>query len=542
MGLINPKIGDEKIGNFDITVHRMVDVYTDSSAEAERHVELSLVLESGNSGGKQRVALSELSSEDWNKSNPHAIFDPKFPVTKANRYITNAIQQELDGLPVEKIYLLSHPGVYKINGEAVFCTGVEVIRPPAGTTPVSKIELGPMSLHLNFDSDVSEEEAAAETLNLIALFPNPGRIILSQVLVFLMRQIYEDAGVRPSFGVFLYGRTGTQKTTLASFLIQIYNRSEGIVEPTRLNTSLASAVEMLMDTVDQVKIFDDLFPSDSGQVRKKQEETLSEITRYIGDGTIPTRMRGGMVREGHPKCGVLFTGEYLIGEGSDAARLLPVKMTKPDTTALRRFQERPLILSTFYRNFILWFIENYDGVVAYLKEWLDEYRKTDLGVHDRLRETHFFLNTAYSLLLEYCGEKSVLEEADVRRFHSSFAGLLTQLVCEQNKRVSPTTSHPTAQGHVLERIRELYRGGEFSIPEDKKQFDYQYHYGVIHKECLCLWHKALPHFFPSSKIEDIVCELDEQGALVKGNDGSPKRKISDAHGNFFYCIPLSCLS
>ena len=339
---------------------------------------------------------------------------------------------------------------------------------------------------------------------------------------------------------FLYGRTGTQKTTIASFLTQVYNRREGIVELTRLNASRASAVELLMDAVDEVQVFDDLFPADSKQVRKSQEEVLFEITRYIGDGTIPARMKGGKVREGRPTCGVLFTGEYLIGKGSDAARLLPVEMMKPDTCALRDFQEQPLIVSTFYRNFISWFIENYDRAVAYLKEWLEEYRKTDLGVHDRLRETHFFLNTAYSLLLEYCGEKGILIETEMLEFHSSFVELLNQLVHEQNERVSPPATASATPGNALERIRELYRSRQLSIANDKRKFDDEHHDGVIHRDCLCLRPQALLHFFPSRDINDVAHELEREEALIKGRDGLAK-KISAIHGKFCYCIPLNRL-
>lgn len=397
-----------------------------------------------------------------------------------------------------------------------------------------------MSQRLDFDPDLSEGEAAAEMLNLISLFPDPGRIILSQVLVALMRQAYEDAGKAPAFCIFLYGRTGTQKTTIASFLTQVYNRREGIVELTRLNASHASAVELLMDAVDEVQVFDDLFPADSKQVRKSQEEVFFEITRLIGDGTIPARMKGGKVREGRPKCGVLFTGEYLIGKGSDAARLLPVEMTKPDTRALKYFQEQPLIVPTFYRNFISWFIENYDGTVVYLKEWLEEYRKTDLGVHDRLRESHFFLNTAYSLLLEYCGEKGVLTEEEVLGFHSSFAELLTRLVHEQNERVSPTATISATLGNVLEHIKDLYRNHQLSIASNKRQFDDAQHDGIVHSGCLCLRPHTLSHFFPSSDINDIARELETEGALTKGKDGLTK-KISAIHGKYCYCIPLEYL-
>lgn len=535
---ITPTIEGERIGNFNIDLHRMVQIHTGSKSEGVPHIELSVTVTKVDCGEKVRIPLADLATTDWESYNSHASLNPEFPVAKSKRYIAHAIKGALGELPMVEVYQLSHPGLYKIAGEPVFCTGREVIRPFSGAAPESEIELEAMSQHLDYDPNISGEEAAAEVLNLISLFPHPGRIILSQVLVALLRQAYEDAGSRPAFCVFLHGRTGTQKTTIAGFLTQIYNRASGIAEPTRLNTSRASAVEMLIDLTDQVKVFDDLFPTVFDPVRRKQEETLTEITRYIGDGTIPARMKGGKVREGRPNCGVLFTGEYLIGEGSDAARLFPVEMTKPDTSALRYFQERPLIISTFYRHFIIWFIEKYDNVVSYLKEWREEYRKTDLGVHDRLRETHFFLNTAYSLMLNYCGEKGVLSENEIAMFHSDFLSLLSKRIHEQNNRVSPTSTVSPVQENVLERIRELFRGREFSLPDDKHQFDDRHHDGVIHKGCLCLRPHALSHFFPSSDVNDIARELEKEGALTKGKN-SLKKKISVAGGKYFYCIPLA---
>ena len=428
MACIIPEIEDEQISNFVILIHRRVNIHEDSKQDSVPHIEVSLSFEKGNPSGKAQVPLSRLENMDWRALDYRATFNPQIACTRANRYIANDVRSVLDDLPVTEVYRLSRPGLYIINGGPVFCTGDEVIRPSSSATQGPEVECGHMSQRLDIDPTLSEGEAAAEMLNLISLFPNPGRIILAQVLVALMRQAYEDAGKAPSFCVFLYGRTGTQKTTIASILTQMYNRSEGIAELTRLNASRASAVELLMDVADQVKVFDDLFPADSPQVCKGQEETFSEVTRYVADGTIPARMKGGKVRKGRPKCGVLFTGEYLVGKGSDAARFLPVKMTKPDTKALKYFLRQPLIVSTFYRNFISWLVENYGEIVAYFKDWLDVYRETDLGVHDRLRETHYFLNSAYSLLMEYCEEKDVLTGEDVRGFHSSFVELLNQQI------------------------------------------------------------------------------------------------------------------
>lgn len=504
------------------------------------YIEVSLSFEKGNPSDKTQVPLSRLDAMDWRTLDYRATFNPQVAPAKAQRHITSDVRTALADFSATDVYRLSHPGLCKINGEPVFCTGREVIRSPSCAAQGPEIECEQISKHLDFDPDLSEDGAAAEMLNLISLFPDSGRIVLTQVLVYLMRQAYEDAGRAPCFCVFVHGATGTQKTTIAKILTQIYNRGDGFEALTRLNTSRASAVELMMNLTDQVKVFDDLFPPGSTQVQKKQEETLAEITRYIGDGTIPARMKGNVVREGRPKCGVLFTGEYLIGTGSDAARLLPVEMAKPDTKALKYFLKQPLIVSTFYRNFISWLVENYGEIVAYFKDWLDVYRETDLGVHDRLRETHYFLNSAYSVFLEYCRGLGILTEEEVQQFQNSFAVLLTQLVRQQNERVSPTASTAPIQGNVLERIRELYRSKQISIPDNKNQFDDEQHDGIRHQKCLCLRPKFFSKFFPSSDINEVAHELEVNGALISGTDGLTK-KISAAHGNYFYWIPLDRL-
>lgn len=91
-----------------------------------------------------------------------------------------------------------------------------------------------------------------------------------------------------------------------------------------------------------------------------------EVVRYIADGTIPARMKGNKLLEGSPRCGVVFTGEYIVGRGSDAARILPVEMLRPDSEKLKYFQDHPLIISTFYYFFIRWLVENYSEMDSFL--------------------------------------------------------------------------------------------------------------------------------------------------------------------------------
>lgn len=294
------------------------------------------------------IPVEKINQTQWWKEETHCCLNPEISESKVRRYLTNAVRSDLNNAPKKRLYQLNRTGMFMINGEAIFCTGKETIRSPASKLSEPEIELLKMKQHLEIDPKLSEAEAVAEMFGFISLSPNAGRVILMHKLIYLMRQAYVDAGAIPQICVYLYGKTGTNKTTFSSFLLQMYDRSKGIISPLRLNASRPAVVEMLTETYDDTIVLDDLFPAESASMRRQQEETLIEITRCIADGIIPAKMRGGKILKDTLKCGVVFTGEYLIGGGSDAARLLSVEMEKPDSQKLKYFQDRPLMISTFY--------------------------------------------------------------------------------------------------------------------------------------------------------------------------------------------------
>lgn len=524
-------------GNFIIKIFKFYKCYIPPNSKPSICIGFKLYFEDGACSQLIEKNVLELEKLQWTTLDYRICFDPELSPAKISRTLSCQIREALSDIPETISYRLNRTGFFRVDNEPIFCIGKEVIC-SASTGLKSKIELLPMGRNLDIDTGLPEEDAMGEMLNLISICPNPCRIIIVQMLVYLMRHAYVDAGKAPSFSVFLYGSTGTKKTTLSSFLTQIYNRRDGISAPSRLNASIPAAVNILMEANNEVVVLDDLFPADSRQIRRKQEETLIEITRYIGDGTVPEKMKGKVRRTGHPSCGVLFTGEYLIGDGSDAARILPVEMTKLDGVKLKYFQNRPLIVSTFYYFYISWFIENYDSIVDLLKKWLNQYRHLDLGVHDRLRETHFFLNTAYVLLLQYCYEKAILPENTLISFHKDFHKLLTQLIKKQDQRVRQKTFG--GQKNFLNCIQDMYRNESLMIADTLEEFDEQIHEGVMYKNYLCLQRESLEKRFPQNTIADIVNDLVAKGALDVGKRSASKQ-IYDLNGKRFYFIPTKCL-
>lgn len=523
--------------NFEIEIYKFYERYIPPNKTPSIHIGFSVKFEGNHRSQLIETNVMELEKLQWVELDYRIRFNPRIAPSKISRILADQIRGVLTDLHKATEYHLDNIGFLKIGKDPLFCMGDKLIRSASISTAI-EIKLLPMERSLDIDSQLSEKDAIVEMLNLISICPNPCRVILAQVLVYLMRQAYVDAGEEPSFCVFLQGATGTKKTTLSAFMTQIYNRKEGIKDPLRLNASVPAAVDILMEANDEVVVLDDLFPADSRQVCRKQEETLIEITRYIGDGTVPARMNGKKVRTGHPNCGVLFTGEYLIGEGSDAARMLPVEMAEIDGVKLKYFQDKPLIVSTFYYYFIVWFIDNYDDIVAFLGQWLNQYREVGLKVHGRLQNTHFFLNTAYFLFLQYCFEKSVISEKNVKLLGENFNELLTKLIKKQEQRVRQKDLGGSKC--FLDCIRELYRNKSLIIADNIGMFSKKIHDGVIFKSYLCLRGRCFKKYFPQDALADIVNDLIANDALDCGKKCTAKQ-IHGLGGKRFYFIPIECL-
>ena len=268
---------------------------------------------------------------------------------------------------------------------------------------------------------------------------------------------------------------------------------------------------------------------------------MIEITRYIADGITPAKMKGEKLLLRCPRCGVIFTGEYLIGRGSDAARLLTVEMDKPDVTKLKHFQDHPLSVSTFYFFYISWFIEHYDKACEILGKLWGEYESIAPNVHDRLREMYFTLSSSYFLFLQYLFEKGLIASSDAVRLYQSFNQLLTILVERQNERVQMGMSKQYANMDYWKEFHDLYRKKKFRIADSIDIFDREQHEGIIYRNCLYFRRECLDRFFPTANLTEVIDDLERQGVLQKGREKRSKQ-ISKLNGMRFCVVPLGYLN
>ena len=531
----------------------LVDVliYMNEDGVTTQHAQVTLEFANGEAITSVIVPLVGLEKVDWpNDIDRRCLLNPDVP--KANEHIANIIRLQCAEASVKTKTknVVGQLGGQYVDDVPVFHHGDGLILPNGLTDrDAPDIIFKPVpNKRLAVDPDYTEEQAVFGMRRIVDLSYEAGRILFAHMLLYVMRAAFVTAGIVPKVLVYLFGKTGIKKTTYAQWQTQLYNRDVPLEPLVRLNASIPAAVNLLYENADCVTVLDDLFPARDKDIHRKQEQTLLELTRVIGDGIEPARMRGWKVAKKPPKQGVLVTGEYYIGSGSDGARHLPVHMTIPiDNDKMTVCQQEPLMLSTFYSYFIKWYITNFDDVVDLIKRWFAVSSGTKTGVHARLQNTQFCLEASYKLFLTYCADKGFITRDTSREEYESFYNQLRAIILEQNTRANQIVGDaPKLQIDYLAILRLMYRDKHFNLADSVKRFDKYVHDGVIYRDCLYLRRDGLMDrilaYEPAADFDDLVSYLKWHQALKTGKDSKKSIHLhGGGHGLRFYAIRLAKL-
>jgi len=546
------------ITNFRVEVVSLVEVFLVPETKAITHVKLKIHFEDDESE-EFLVPLTDIDKIKWPDKDIECWICPDTAPSRAERYITIHVREKIPGADKEKEYWLPRVGVYEIEGEFVYCTGAEVLRPPRPLGAGDKLTIKPvpMPYNLDYDPTLTEQEAVAEMFELISLFPDVGRILLAYNFLYFMRGLYVYAWKAPQFCLYLCGETASLKTTISAFFCQLYNRAKDIKSPPRVDSSIPYAASVLCATSDSVIVFDDLYPVDEKAMQRYMENTLREIVRIHGDGVQPGRVKGLDIEMPPPESGVVLTAEYLLTlNESSMARLLPIDVAPPSHETLQqlaKFQEKDklLMISTVYRNFIQYFINNYDSTQESLKKWWDAYKELDFAeqygmkVHQRLKQTHYYLNTAYVKFLEYCFEIGCITEDERTALHQDFLVLLTDLVLAQQVRVDECKNNniPAEKFDGLAYIRNLLTSGKIKLAPSAKEFNAAVHDGVEHLNRLYIHSDRFREFInaANANLNEVLDDLKAKGALHHENDARTAQLVVGKKKRRCYAIKLSKL-
>ena len=539
----------EKGRTFDVEVLAEVELCT--SMGIERHVKLELHFIYGQNKIIS-IPFPEIDSIKWFEIDKRCIISPFRH--KAGKCLALAIKLSLSKARKQRVLLLDRPGIFNIGGRIIYVAGDKIIGNLSERViiedeeSIHDVDLAPLPFKLDIDLKLTIQKAFDGMRELICLSRETGRPIVAHVISGITRTAFKDAGMTPCAVLVIVGKTGSLKTHYVPHLAQLYDRANGIKPDTRFNSTLRYIEDTLYETCEFTKVIDDISTAASAQIKRTNEHSAEEIIRRVSDDTGRGRMEGKTMVQRDFRGNVIFIGEYSVGKESSVPRALVVNITSPpDGRILDKYQrQHPLLVSTFYYYFIEWYVANYYDIVAELDARFTKLRSVLVkGTHGRLRDTQFYLQTAYMLFLQFCEDSGFITADEAQEDYLDFGRQLAGLIEEQHKRANPDKEE-SKKIIYMKLIRKLYRNDSIRYADNKKQFikNPDKYDGLIHYGCLCLrrdkLEKRLRDAVSEAKIDDAIHELVDRNALKLVQE-KYQVKISGITSNF-YAIWLEMLN
>lgn len=459
-----------------------------------------------------------------------------FKITR-NNYLKNTYIDLSMSLQykLKKVNMFDYIGWTQIDGDYGYIVGDTVI---SGHKKLRnyQVEIPENSELSTFEIkrvNISEKEAAIHVLGMLEM----GKRRVTYPMFFfallgLINSPLKEAGIDTQFILWIYGKTGSGKTTLAKLFFNYIKGNSKSVEASFKDTKPAIQHQLSLMR-DCVAFFDDNHPPRSANERNELEEKVNYITRSSSDNSNRRKMDRDMkLDRGKPNDGnVCVTSEALIEGESALARCYPLEMRRGDieTNLLTKYEEGVDKYSTFLCYFIEWFSLNYQDKVSKMKSFYIYERSVGykLTPHGRVNNQINQMRMVCLLFLDYLLEKKFIERDKAEIIYSKWLKITSEHLEKMETNLisqSPSAMYITAVMELISSNRVAISGkNESSNKSSLGWTDDKHIYlipGITYTEVLRYW-KQQNVEFPKKQI-DIHKELDEENLIETSFEGGRK--------------------
>ncbi|WP_195336299.1 hypothetical protein [Paraclostridium bifermentans] len=268
--------------------------------------------------------------------------------------------------------------------------------------------------------------------------PLLGLVYLSPLL-----QSIKDVGKMPEFVVWLFGTTGSRKTSLARVFLSHFGDFTNRL-PATFNDTYASIEIKAHAIKDSLNLVDDYAPKQTKNQKYGQDEIAEKTIRAYGDRIARGRANSSMIsqKQYKPQGMLLMTGENLIRGHSTVARLVALELDKGsvDLELLKEIQDNTSLLGESMRGYIEWLLpqmneesSSFGEIIAYNFDiYKDGLAEMVVDVHGRSIESCAWLMVGISSMLTYFKDKGVLSEDEFEQHIQLAKDTIVKLLIKNN--------------------------------------------------------------------------------------------------------------
>lgn len=402
------------------------------------------------------------------------------------------------------------------------------------------------------DKITNIHDACKHSLKLCDLLKDDKGIIL-QSLVYLspLVDIINQIGKPPEMLVWLWGKTGSRKTSLARAYLSHFGDFTNKI-PCTFNdtkTSIELKANLLKDTL---CLCDDFAPKQDRREMFNQNSIAEFILRMYGDRIAKGRSNNKLEvkKMNIPRGMMLVTGESIISGESSNARLLSVEVNRDtvDLNALTEIQNNMSLLGESMRGYIEWLLnqlneDNDDGNLAYIlihnfksyrDELMDEFKDV---THGRTIESIAWIKVGFNCMLNYMLDTGAISEVEEELYEQRLEVVTDKLINVQNQLVnnnSPTDEFLNTLKELIDSnsIRLGTLNNKNQVIEDKLEYvcgykDENYYYFYTDKIYKAfIQEQYRKGVSVSIGQRELVKQLREEGIVkVDSKNDSPKKVI-----------------
>lgn len=353
------------------------------------------------------LSLEELQKYDYLNVSNYCMFGINISVSQIRRILLYLIQKQILSLAASDKVLLGQLGWNILeDGKKVYCAGTEVI----ADGNVADIEVD-ASVKSRFQFPIVSREV--DVLKVCKKYlklecPTITTLILTSVVASL-RSLFVEAEVIPHFVVYIYGTTGTFKTTIAKYFAWLYGDNTKLGGLFGELESTNFALEQMIDLAKDVcVVIDDIAPCQKNHNTKEKMEKAASLIRKATSGVGTKKGVDGKLKEISFDVMMILTAETLLETTSVMNRtiLLNADKYKISAKALHLMEKYPDFSVQLQRSIIEWAVGNPEEIVGAIHSMFRDFRneepKSSKGMSaNRLRETRHVLQVAWQLLVKW---------------------------------------------------------------------------------------------------------------------------------------------
>ena len=281
-----------------------------------------------------------------------------------------------------------------------------------------------------------------------------------------LNQFLKEAGCEPKFVLFLSGKTGSRKSTLAALMLSFFGKFTASELPLSFRDTANSILHNAFTLKDVLTVIDDLHPG-SRMEEQRMSGTAQAIMRAYGDRTGRGRLRSNstLMESRPPQGNAIITAEYApdIGESGTARYFaLELKEDDVDLQSLSVYQEEAAqgTLQRCMYAYTQWLKERFlyseEAKQGFLQRlysrflfYRDAFRNSGSRCHGRVPETVAHLQLGMDYFLMFLRDRNGMDEESCVEIQKRFRQILYRLAQRQAESIEQ--DKPT---HLF--IRKLY--------------------------------------------------------------------------------------